>query len=177
MFFPLNFSRRAPTSNWPSCNASIRRELAIRVGGFDEQFVRTWWDDADFSCRLRQCGARIVFDPTASLVHLKVPSGGKRPSGNSRFVWADAEYWGVLFYFWRKNFGLFRVWRHVWWYVRHLICRRALVRRPHWLAVNICYLFAGLRWSSKRLAEGPIQLKPAYQASSFAFPVTQVVGD
>jgi len=63
MFFPLNFSERRPTINWPSCNASVRRELARKVGGFDEHFARNACDDTEFSWRLHLAGARIVFDP------------------------------------------------------------------------------------------------------------------
>src|SRR5262249_917971 len=75
MFLPLNFGERRPAINWPSCNGSVRRELALSIGGFDEQFTRTWYDDADFSWRLHKAGAKIVYDPCASLVHLKGPSG------------------------------------------------------------------------------------------------------
>lgn len=160
MFLPLNFAQRRPTINWPSCNASVRREVALRVGGFDEHFVRTWCDDTEFSWRLHQHGARVVFDPTASLRHLLVPSGGKRPQGVNRHVWADTEYWGVLFYYWRKCYGVHVVWRHTWWYVRHFICRKALLRRPHWLAVNLYYLVAGYFWAGRRLREGPRYLTP-----------------
>ncbi len=158
MFFPLNFAKRSATINWPSCNASIRRELAIKVGGFDEQFVRTWWDDTDFSWRLHKAGAKIVYDPAATLVHLRIASGGKRPAGSNAHVWYDTEAWGTLFYFWRKNFGLLKVWRHVRWWIRAMICRKALLVRPHWLLVNLLHLGSGYRWASKRLHEGPIYI-------------------
>jgi GT2 family glycosyltransferase len=161
MFFPLNFAERQPTVNWPSCNASVRRELALRVGGFDEQFVRTYFDDTDFSWRLHQAGARVVFDPTASAVHLKVPSGGKRPAGLNALVLADTENWGTRFYFWRKNFGLLRSWRHVALYLRGLICRKVLLVRPHWLAVAVWHLVAGYCWASRRLRQGPLCLDPS----------------
>jgi GT2 family glycosyltransferase len=165
MFFPLNFAERRATVNWPSCNASVRRELALRIGGFDEQFVRTWFDDTDFSWRLHQAGARIVFDPTASLVHLKVPSGGKRPAGLNTLVLADTENWGTRFYFWRKNFGLLPVWRHVRLHVRGMICRKVLLVRPHWLLVAVWHLLAGYRWASHRLQQGPLYLAPSPNGS------------
>lgn len=137
MWLPLNYAMRTPVINWPSCNGSVRAAVARAVGGFDEQFARTYWDDCDFSWRLHLAGARIVFDPRASLVHLKEPAGGKRPQGAGEYLFADEEYWGTLFYFWRKHFGLWPVRRHVWWFVRRLICRRQLVGRPRWLAANL----------------------------------------
>jgi len=145
MFFPLNYDKRDSIINWPSCNASVKRSVALKIGGFDEQFTRTWFDDADFSWRLHQAGARVVFDPAASLVHLKVPSGGNRPSGRDRYVLFDAESWSIIFYFWRKNFGLLRVWRHVRRYIRGHIIRKVLLRRPHLLMLACWNLLRGYR--------------------------------
>ncbi len=165
MFFPLNFAERRPTINWPSCNASVRRELARKIGGFDEHFARNACDDTEFSWRLHQAGARIVFDPLPSVVHLQVKSGGQRPRGVNRFVWGDTEYWGVLFYFWRKCFGVHRVWRHVWWFIRHLVFRKAVLLRPHWFIVNCYHVIAGYRWAGRRLREGPLYLTCRDQAN------------
>lgn len=155
MFLPLNYAKRRSAINWPSCNGSIRRTMMLKAGGFDEQFVRTYCDDTELSWRFHLHGAKIVFDPDATLTHLKIPSGGKRPKGVNRLIWADTEYWGTLFYFWRKCFGVTRVWRHVWWYVRYLILRKAVLLRPYWLIVNFYHLMAGFRWAGKRLREGP----------------------
>jgi GT2 family glycosyltransferase len=177
MFLPLNYSEPCPAINWPSCNASVRRSAALRVGGFDEQFVRTWNDDSDFSWRLHQAGHRIRFNPAATLVHLKVPSGGKRPGGLNQYVIADAEFWGTLFYFWRKNFGVLRVWRHVAYYVRRVICRKVLLVRPNLLLVAVSYFAAGYWWASRRLREGPIYLReePTPAGERTALPIEPAV--
>lgn len=158
MFLPLNYNERRPAINWPSCNGSVRRGTAIAIGGFDEQFTRTWFDDADFSWRLHKAGARIVFDPRASLVHLKVPSGGKRPSGKDSYVLFDTESWSIIFYFWRKNFGILRVWRHLALYVRGHLCRRVFLVRPLSLWGACLSFIKGYRQASKKLATGPIYM-------------------
>jgi GT2 family glycosyltransferase len=155
MFLHLNFCERRPAINWPSCNGSVRRETAIAIGGFDEQFTRTWFDDGDFSWRLHKAGAHIVFDSRSSLIHLKVPSGGKRPSGRDRFILFDAESWSIVFYFWRKNFGLVHVWRHVWVYIRSHLCRKVLLVRPHLLLLASRNCIKGYRLASVKLATGP----------------------
>lgn len=159
MFLPLNFSARRPAINWPSCNGSVRRETAVAVGGFDEQFTRTWFDDADFSWRLHKAGAKIVYDPSASLIHLKVPSGGKRPSGRDEFVLFDAESWSVVFYFWRKNFGLHHVWRHLARYVRSHLCRKVFLRRPHLFCLACFNFIQGYRQATQKLKAGPKYIK------------------
>ena len=47
-------------------NFSIRRDLALQIGGFDEQFVRVAYNfEAEFAYRWRNAGHRIYFEPTA----------------------------------------------------------------------------------------------------------------
>jgi GT2 family glycosyltransferase len=153
-YFPLNYADRSPTFNWPSSNASVRRSIALAVGGFDEQFERTYLDDTDFSVRLKKYGAKLMFDPQASLVHLKVPSGGKRiPTRDDlRF---DQSGWATHFYFWRKNHGLWKAKRAVWWHFRYLIFRKAVLLRPHWLLKNGIHVIRGFRLATEKLRDGP----------------------
>jgi GT2 family glycosyltransferase len=64
-------------------NHSVRRSTAIRVGGYDEQFVGpAHYEENDFARRLCKSGAVCIFDPDAWLVHLKAPTGGCRVPGN-----------------------------------------------------------------------------------------------
>jgi len=154
MFFPLNYAERIPVVNWPSTNSSLRRDLAVRSGGFDEQFDRTWFDDTDISCRLRKLGAKLVFDPSASIIHLKHPGGGRRNVSSSN-LWMDRHAWAIYFYFWRKNFGLFKVMPALWWNVRYIILRRAVVSHPLRFGENVRHLISGYHMASQRLREGP----------------------
>jgi GT2 family glycosyltransferase len=158
-FFPLNYAERAPCVNWPSTNSSVKRELAIRAGGFDARFERTWLDDTDFSCRLRALGARLVFDPAATIVHLKVASGGRRLATRPD-LWMDAEGWATHFYFWRKNFGAWRARRAIAWNLRYLVFRKAVLARPAWLARNLAHLARGWRLAAEKLRAGPLPLDP-----------------
>ena len=156
-FFPLNFAERAPTVNWPSTNSSVLRMLAIEVGGFDARFERTWLDDTDFSCRLRARGAKLVFDPSATITHLKVRSGGRRIEARPD-LWMDAEGWAIHFYFWRKNFGIWRARRAAAWNLRYLVFRKAVLLRPAWLARNLAHVAQGWRLAAARLRAGPLYL-------------------
>lgn len=155
MFFPLNYAHRCPVINWPSCNGSIRKEVAIAAGGFDEQFTRTWYDDSDFSWRLHQIGARVVLDPRASAVHLKVNVGGKRSSGKNSYVLADAHYWATLLYFWRKNFGLWPARRNFILYLRRVFARKVLLFHPSQMVIAWKEFLKGYQLASRRLCEGP----------------------
>ena len=58
-------------------NFAVRREIALRLGGFDEQFVRVAYNfEAEFAYRLSQAGCRIFYEPTACIHHLQSQRGG-----------------------------------------------------------------------------------------------------
>src|ERR1019366_2668631 len=58
-------------------NFTLRREIALRLGGFDEQFVSVAYNfEAEFAYRLNKAGHRIFYEPTACVHHLKVSEGG-----------------------------------------------------------------------------------------------------
>ena len=62
------------------CHA-VRREVAIDVGGYDEQFVGpAFGEDVEFGQRIRRAGYNIHFEPNFWLIHLKAPQGGCRIS-------------------------------------------------------------------------------------------------
>lgn len=63
----------------PGVNASYRKSLLDRLGGFDENFLGSAvGEDAEMSHRVRLAGGRIIYDPKAALVHLSAPAGGCR---------------------------------------------------------------------------------------------------
>jgi GT2 family glycosyltransferase len=63
----------------PGCNASYRKEILQKVGGFDENFIGSAvGEDAEMSHRVKANGGRIIYDPSAAIVHLHVPMGGCR---------------------------------------------------------------------------------------------------
>lgn len=62
------------------CNMSFRREALRRAGGFDPHLHPPFCfrEDSDVSFGIRALGLRLVYVPTASLVHLSAPAGGTR---------------------------------------------------------------------------------------------------
>lgn len=74
-------------SPFVTANVSVRRDVLLKMGGFDEGFSgRTYAnEDGDLGKRMRNCGCRIGFDPAASLFHIQTPSGGNRITGRDAF--------------------------------------------------------------------------------------------
>jgi GT2 family glycosyltransferase len=55
---------------WSGCGA-IRREIFLKMGGFDENYSRPAIEDIELGYRLKQEGYRIVLDKSLQVKHLK----------------------------------------------------------------------------------------------------------
>lgn len=154
MHLPLNYARRCATINLPSGNSSIRRSVLLRAGGFDAQFTHTWYDDAELSWRIHLQHARAIYDPAPRIVHLQIPSGGRRPGKLNPYVIADSNRWMVLSYFWLKHFR-WRAWRDITRITRGCILRKPLLVRPHYFCLAVGQMAWGVARACVRLAQGP----------------------
>ena len=57
-------------------NFSINRRAALKIGGFDENFVRVAYKfEAEHAYRWRKSGHRVYFEPNACIHHLKAAAG------------------------------------------------------------------------------------------------------
>jgi len=67
-------------------NWSVRREVVLALGGWDESFVGSAnWQEGDLMNRMRAKGYEFVWDPDIFLIHLRAPFGGCRIPGNKSF--------------------------------------------------------------------------------------------
>lgn len=104
--YPASYSERVDSPLWPSCNGSIRREVFIKLGGFDENYRYTLLDDTDLAVRMQKAGYRCVHDPKARLFHRKEPTGGNRPVKTEDRVIANRKKWYTWTYFFLINYSL-----------------------------------------------------------------------
>ena len=89
---PVRFFLAAPNYRWngmqisvSSCNFSIKTELFMAVGGFDESLPRMV--DFELGYRLYRHGAKIYFSEDPFVVHLRAPGGSrKKPDRHDRLV-------------------------------------------------------------------------------------------
>jgi len=82
--FPFHSKKACFVENGMSGNLSVRRELAIQIGGFDENFIPpvSYRFDNEFCKRLIRAGGKIYFEPKARIYHLAAPRGGTRSKGS-----------------------------------------------------------------------------------------------
>jgi GT2 family glycosyltransferase len=77
----------APCSWAFGCNFSIRKSVALRVGGFDENFKgNAVGEDAEFCHRVKKSGGTIYYAGRAALVHLMTESGGCRSDAGTGYI-------------------------------------------------------------------------------------------
>ncbi len=81
--FPFNSAQPAEIANVMAGNLCVRRERALQIGGFDENYLGSAYRfETDFARRLVRAGGRIRFEPRASIDHLRAERGGTRSQGD-----------------------------------------------------------------------------------------------
>ena len=85
------------------CNISFRTSILKQVGGFDTRFGGSaFLEETDVCLRIKQAGYKLLFEPKATVIHLKDASGGCRPASlTDWYYWYGHNY---MLLFW-KNFN------------------------------------------------------------------------
>lgn len=140
-------------------NFSIRRDIALKIGGFDERFVRVAYNfEAEFAYRWRNAGHRILFEPSATVHHLKVASGGTRTFGEHLRSFRPNHSVGAYYYFLRTWSGRKSLYVFVVRPLRAISTRHHLCR-PWWILATLIAEFRGMAWALTLAAKGPRYIK------------------
>ena len=129
-------------------NMSVRRERAVALGGFDENFIPpvAYRLETEFAWRLQAAGGRIWFEPQAGLRHLRAGAGGTRSNGGH--LGSGSPVHGVGDYYYALRCG--RGWDRFRYMVRRPfreVRTRFHLRHPWWIPVK----FIG-EWRAMALA-------------------------
>ena len=83
-------------------NMSFRREVLIKVGGFDEKyFGRACMEDVDPQIKIRNIGYKLMYNPKVHVFHRTVQTGGANLE-NKKDDWYSTGYTNA--YFVKKHF-------------------------------------------------------------------------
>lgn len=81
--FRFNSDAPAQINEFMGGNFSIRREVALALGGFDENFVGAAYRfEAEFAHRYTRAHGLIRYEPRAVIHHLQIATGGTRAHGH-----------------------------------------------------------------------------------------------
>ncbi|HUP61189.1 MAG TPA: glycosyltransferase [Thermoanaerobaculia bacterium] len=120
--FPFHSTQARAITNVMAGNLSVKRERALQIGGFDENFTGAAYRfETDFAMRIAAAGGRIWFEPRASIRHLKLSTGGLRSFGDHRSVASPVHTMGDYY------FALHHV-PHFWRYAAQRVRRNVLTR-------------------------------------------------
>jgi GT2 family glycosyltransferase len=103
--FPFRSSRGSWVENVMAGNLAVKRERVLGLGGFDENFVPpvAYRFETEFAKRLIRAGGQIWFEPSATVRHLRAPSGGTRSLGSH--LTSASPYHGVGDYYYALRCG------------------------------------------------------------------------
>jgi GT2 family glycosyltransferase len=135
--FPFWSTETASVANVMAGNLSVRREQALDVGGFDENFMGAAYRfETEFCRRLLAAGGEVRFEPTAGLRHLRVQRGGTRTVGSHLTSASPRHGMGDYYFALRSGLSLDsagymlrRPFREV--------CTRFHLRRPWYIPVKL----------------------------------------
>jgi GT2 family glycosyltransferase len=97
--FRFNSTEGAFIDNVMAGNLSVRRDRALQIGGFDENFTGAAYRfETDFAMRVAAAGGAIWFEPRASLRHLQLATGGLRSYGDHRTAPVPAHSAGDYYF-------------------------------------------------------------------------------
>jgi GT2 family glycosyltransferase len=136
-------------------NFSVRRDVALKLGGFDERFMRVAYNfEAEFAHRWRHAGHKIYFEPAATVHHLRVTAGGTRMFGQHLRSFRPNHAVGAYYYFLRTWSGRKSIRQFLGRPLRAISTRHHL-RRPWWILATLIAEFAGMVWALALAVRGP----------------------
>jgi GT2 family glycosyltransferase len=135
-------------------NFSVRRDLAVALGGFDENFVKVAYRfEAEFASRFVARGGAILFEPRACLHHLKEVAGGTRTFGDYLSTWRPDHAVGAYYYSLRTGkLGEFVV------RPCRAISTRYHLRHPWHIPTTLVAELGGMFWALALYIRGPKRL-------------------
>jgi GT2 family glycosyltransferase len=158
--FRFNFGKRCDVKRFMGGNFSIRRRLALNLGGFDENFVKAAYRfEAEFANRVLHAGLRILFQPAASLIHLKENAGGTRSFGNHLRSIRPAHSVGRYYYLFMVDQAHHRL-RRIVLGPLYAVHTRHHLTRPWWIPVTLLSELSGVAWALWLFLRGPKHVDP-----------------
>jgi len=158
--FRFNSATRMEISRFIGGNISFRVKDLISIGGFDNNFAKVAYRfEAECAERFTRLGKTIVFQPTASVNHLKELSGGTRSFGDHQTTITPSHSVGRYYYFLVVR-NQHRRWARFISSPFTACATRFHLKRPWYIPVTFVAEFSGMIWASYLALKGQDLLKP-----------------
>lgn len=142
-------------------NFSVRRDVALALGGFDENFVGAAYRfEAEFAWRYCRAHGSIRYEPKAIIHHLAIPTGGTRAHGHHLRTVKPTHAVGAYYYWLRtRNPGW---WRQAMLRPLRAVRTRHHLRRPWWIPLTLLAEARGFALAWRLARRGPKLLEAAH---------------
>lgn len=153
--FPFHSTLPAWVTNVMAGNLCVRRDKALQLGGFDENFIGSAYRfETDFARRVIAAGGRIRFQPHAGIQHLRISSGGTRTTGDHLRSANPAH--GVGDYYYALQHGRSgQFCKYATWRIFREVSTRFHLRRPWWIPVKFLGELRAVLWAIQMSRRGP----------------------
>jgi len=153
--FPFYSTERCQVMNCMAGNFSVRRDQALAIGGFDESYVRVAYRfETEFCRRLLKHGGKVVFEPRASVRHLKAGEGGIRSFGHHLTTWRPDHAVGDYYFALGYGLGIESL-RYVASRLRKNLVNRHYLRRPWRIPMGMLAEGTACLWAIWLRLRGP----------------------
>lgn len=159
----FDFGGKSPgrVTNVMACHLSVKRQEAMEIGGFDENFIPpvSFRFETEFAKRLAAAGGKIFFDPRASLRHLRESSGGTRTRGGHLTSASPVHGAGAYYYMLRWGRGWNRI-GHILKRPFREVCTKFHLTHPWFIPVKFIGELRAIRLAVRLYRQGPRLMQP-----------------
>jgi glycosyltransferase involved in cell wall biosynthesis len=153
--FSFYYTSRAWVQSAMAGNLSVLRERALEIGGFDENFVGVAYRfETEFCRRIWKNGGKVLFEPAASVRHLRVDHGGIRRYGNHFSSPSPAHGVGDYYFALRQGVDLESILYMLKRPFRET-CTRFHLRKPWYIPVKWVGELSAMIWATALALSGP----------------------
>lgn len=154
-YFPKNYGCATALMVGRSNNLSVRKEMAIAVGGMDENYKKgAHREEGDFCLRISRKYGRFIYDPFAKLEHIGSIEGGIRSWNDSDYIKAKHNMVGAI-YFCLKMAPI--SYKHEYYFaaLRYFILNKTILMKPQLYIPVIKRSISALIEAHKLYRKGP----------------------
>lgn len=145
--FLFNSLKPRQINSFMGGNVLIPRKEAIRLGGFDTNFVKVAYHfEAEFAFRWINSGNQIFYEPKALIHHLKTQKGGTRSYGHHLTTIRPDHTVGRHYFYFCRYPGRIAVKKSIKDVVYSVLTKHHL-KKPHWIPFTLISELAGFIWA------------------------------
>lgn len=130
LYFPSNYGCATTIAVGRSNNLSVRKNIAIDVGGMDENYEKgAHREEGDFCLRVSEKYGDFTFDPRAKLIHIGNAAGGIRSWNDNNYIKAQHNIVGAIYFDLKMAPFKYRF-EYLFSTLRYFILNKTIISRP-----------------------------------------------